>query len=50
MATSIFLKDLFLFYVHEYFAYMYIYVPHGCLVPKDIRRGEEVTLDVYRQL
>lgn len=29
---------LFVFYVYKSFAYMYVRVPHLCLVPAEIRR------------
>lgn len=33
------LSKMVLFYVHEYFAYMYVCASHECFVPLEVRRG-----------
>ena len=33
---------LFLFYLYECFAYIYVYVPYAHLVPAETRRGHQI--------
>jgi hypothetical protein len=40
LVIFLFLKEIFINYVYEYFVCMYIYAPCTCLVPELVRKNQ----------
>lgn len=47
---KIFKLYLFLLYVHEYFAFMYVFAPHAGMFFLKVRGGRQITLELKLQM